>query len=73
MTPLPSADEIEAVQLTFDMVPTSNLFNAGHRIRVTVTCADKGMMGTPVLEPPPVVTLYRSAQFASGVTLPIAH
>jgi len=73
MIPLLSMEGAEPVQLTFDMVPTSNVFNSGHRIRVTITCSDKGMMGTPELVPPPVVTIYRSERYASGITLPVAH
>lgn len=29
----------EPVELAFDLFPTSNLFDAGHRIRVTITPA----------------------------------
>jgi hypothetical protein len=31
----------EPVELVFDLLPTSYVFDAGHRIRVTITCADK--------------------------------
>lgn len=31
----------QPVELAFDLFPTSNLFEAGHRIRVTVTGAER--------------------------------
>jgi len=43
----------------------------GHRIRVTITCADKDNALTPQLDPPPTVHLYREADHASYIALPI--
>jgi len=60
-------------ELTFDIMPVSMVFNAGHRIRVTVTCADKDNMETLVISPPPVVNLYRNNRFASKISLPVVH
>jgi hypothetical protein len=54
--------------LTFDLLPISIVFPAEHRIRVIVNFADTV---TPVLEPAPTVTIYRDAEHASSITLPI--
>ncbi|MGD9346760.1 MAG: CocE/NonD family hydrolase, partial [Candidatus Aminicenantes bacterium] len=61
----------ERTELRFDLHPTSNVFNAGHRIRVTIACADKDNAATPKLSPPPTVTIYRSKEHRSYVILPI--
>jgi len=61
----------EPVELAFDGHPTSNIFNAGHRIRITITCADKDNAATPVLSPPPTVRVYRTKAQASYVLLPV--
>jgi len=63
----------EPAELTFDLYPTSNVFDAGNRIRVTVTNADDGNFRTPVLDPAPTVTLYRDAKHASYILLPVNH
>jgi hypothetical protein len=49
----------EPVKLAFNLGPTSYIFKAGHRIRLTITCADPTL--TPQLSPPPVVSLYRNS------------
>ncbi len=61
----------QPVELVFDLLPTSYVFAAGHRIRVTITCADKDTALTPQLDPPPTVHLYREADHASYIVLPI--
>lgn len=61
----------QPVELTFDLLPTARLFSAGSRIRVTITCADQGNMASPVLSPPPKVSIYRSADHASYIALPV--
>ena len=61
----------EPVELIFDLMPTSNLFDTGHRIRVTVTGADADTFETPQLEPPPTVSIYRSSEYTSFIELPI--
>ena len=61
----------EPVELVFDLLPTSYVFEAGHRIRITITCADKDNYLTPQLDPPPTVQLYREADHASYIELPI--
>jgi putative CocE/NonD family hydrolase len=61
----------EPVELAFDLQPTSNVFNAGNRIRITLTCADKDNASTPRLTPPPTVSVYREAGHASCIILPV--
>jgi len=61
----------QPVELVFDLIPTSYIFPAGHRIRVTITCADKDNAMTPELTPPPTVHLYRDADHTSYIVLPI--
>jgi len=58
-------------ELVFDLHPTSNIFDAGHRIRLTITCADQLNFQTPELSPAPNVSVYRNKQFASYVELPV--
>jgi len=59
------------VELVFDLHPTSNIFDAGHRIRLTVTCADQPNFETPALSPAPTVSAYRNRQASSYVELPV--
>jgi putative CocE/NonD family hydrolase len=61
----------EQAELVFDLQPTSNVFNAGNRIRITITCADIDNASTPELSPPPTVSVYRNAGYASYISLPI--
>ena len=61
----------EPVELVFDMEPTSNVFDAGNRIRLTVTCADRDNAETKDVSPAPKVTLYRDKARASRITLPV--
>ncbi|HWM93895.1 MAG TPA: CocE/NonD family hydrolase [Thermoanaerobaculia bacterium] len=66
--PLPKG---EPVELAFDLFPTSNLFEAGHRIRVTITGADRANATTPEQTPPPRIVLHRETGRASHIVLPI--
>ncbi|MCC7208048.1 MAG: CocE/NonD family hydrolase [Anaerolineae bacterium] len=61
----------EPVELTFALLPTSNIFDAGHRIRVRITGADDGNYRTPPLDPAPEVRLYRDATHPSYAELPV--
>ena len=61
----------EPVELLFDLQPTSYIFGAGHRIRLTITCADQHNFLTPQLNPPPTVTLYWDAKHPSYIDLPV--
>jgi len=68
VAPLPAGQPVE---LVFDLHPTSNIFDAGHRIRLTLTCADQTSFDTPVLSPAPRVSIYRNNKCASYVQLPV--
>jgi predicted acyl esterase len=60
------------VELVFDLHPLSNIFDAGSRIRITITCADKDNTLTPMFAPPPKVSVYRNTrlpQHSSTATL----
>jgi hypothetical protein len=59
------------VELVFDLYPTSTLFQRGHRIRVTVTGADKANARTPEQSPPPRLTVWRQAGRRSWIELPV--
>ena len=61
----------EPAELVFDLIPTSNLFETGNRIRITITCADKDNALTPEITPPPQVSMYRNAELSSYISLPI--
>ncbi len=61
----------EPVELVFDLQPTSNVFNAGNLIRVTIVCADKDNALTEELSPPPTVTLHRNPEHSSYISLPV--
>ncbi|RCJ40834.1 hypothetical protein A6770_37305 [Nostoc minutum NIES-26] len=61
----------EPVELIFDLHPTSNIFNAGHRLRVTITCVDKDNALTLEFFPSPTISIYRNTNYASYVALPI--
>jgi putative CocE/NonD family hydrolase len=59
------------VELVFDLHPTSYIFKKGHRVRVTITCADKDNTQTPEIKPAPTVKIYRDASKASYIVLPV--
>jgi uncharacterized protein len=59
------------VELAFDLEPTSKMFATGNCIRVTIVGADKDNNLTPKLSPAPKVTIYRDAEHASFITLPV--
>jgi putative CocE/NonD family hydrolase len=60
----------EPAELTFDLLPTSYLFRAGHRIRLAVACADSDHFAL-IPPTPPTITVYREARRPSHVALPI--
>lgn len=68
IAPLPAG---EPVELVFDLYPTSNVFDSGNRIRVTITGADADNYEVLTLDPPPTVSIYRSAEYASYIELPV--
>lgn len=59
------------VELVFDLQPTSNLFDAGNRVRITVVGADVDNALPASQDPPPTVTVYRGKKMASYVGLPV--
>jgi uncharacterized protein len=61
----------EVTELVFDLQPTSILFHAGDRIRLTITGADKDTFDTPIQSPPPTISVSRGGATASYVELPI--
>jgi hypothetical protein len=58
-------------ELVFDLLPISNIFNTGNRLRVTIVCADKDNLETPVVNPAPRVTVFRNIKYASRLDLPV--
>ncbi len=59
------------VEMVFSLEPTSNVFNAGNRLRLTLSFADKGNAATPRLESPPTVAIGRGPDQASFIELPV--
>jgi putative CocE/NonD family hydrolase len=53
------------------LTPMSNWVAAGHRIRVTLTCADAGDWDTPRLTSAPVIGIRRDSSHPSSIALPI--
>jgi uncharacterized protein len=56
------------VELRFDVLPFSMVFEKGHKIRLVLAFADTA---TPKLSPVPTVSVYRDATHTSSITLPI--
>ena len=61
----------QPAELVFDMLPLSQVFAAGHRIRLTITGADPREKDRPETTPPPTITIFHDAMHASFVTLPV--
>ena len=61
----------EPAEFVFDLQPTSILFHAGDRIRITLTGADKDTFDTPTQTPAPTIEVERGGAHASYVELPI--
>jgi uncharacterized protein len=61
----------EVTELVFDLQPTSILFHAGDRIRLTIMGADKDTFDTPIQTPAPTISVVRGGSDASYVVLPI--
>jgi predicted acyl esterase len=59
----------EPVEAEFEFLPTSYLFKAGHRIRLTLQFADA--RGTPKRDPAPEITVLHGRGAASSVDLPV--
>jgi predicted acyl esterase len=61
-----------SVELVFDLLPAAQRFRAGHRIRIAITCADRGNYRTLPNHLPPSIDILRDTQHPSGMTLPVA-
>jgi putative CocE/NonD family hydrolase len=59
------------VELVFDLQPTSNLFEAGSRVRLTIVGADADNATPLSQDPPPTVKVYREKKRASYISLPV--
>ena len=58
-------------ELVFDLYPTANLFDAGHRMRLSITCADRDNNQTLQVNPVPEVTVYRNTERPSRILVPV--
>jgi putative CocE/NonD family hydrolase len=65
--PLP---EDKPGELVMDLHPTSNVFNKGHRLRLTIMGADADNIELP--DKTPTVQVYRDSVHASRIELPVA-
>ena len=54
-----------------DLLPTANVFNAGHRIRVTVMGADADNIELPSVTP--TIQVHRAAAYPSRIVLPVVR
>jgi putative CocE/NonD family hydrolase len=63
----------EPVELVFDLLPTAYQFQQGHRIRLTIACADADNFATLSLNPAPTLHVLRETSHPSSLDLPIVH
>ncbi len=61
----------EPVELAFELLPTSYLFRAGHRMRVAIAAADSDHFSRIPDGRPPRLTVFRGSERPSRVALPI--
>jgi hypothetical protein len=61
----------EVVELAIDLLPTSYVFEKGHRLRISIAGADAGNFGTPVISPAPAWKVYLDGTYTSYLELPI--
>ena len=61
----------QPAELVFDMLPLSRVFQAGHRVRITITGADPREKDRAEASPRPVVSIYRQGEHSSFVILPV--
>jgi putative CocE/NonD family hydrolase len=62
----------EHTRMRIDLLPTSTIVKAGHRLRVSVSGADPRQRSRSVLfDPPPTTTIFRGGQSDSTVMLPV--
>jgi uncharacterized protein len=60
----------EIAELTFDLLPTSYLFQRGHRIRIAIAGADASHFAI-LPGGPPTIAVHRSRRHASRIDLPV--
>jgi putative CocE/NonD family hydrolase len=58
-------------ELKIVLEPVGNRFNAGHRIRITVTGADADLNWSVPRKPPAKLTVERNSKYPSRIVLPI--
>ncbi len=58
-------------RLRLDLLPVSNVFNEGHRIRIAIMGADKDNTESSPVENGTKVRIHRSKEFASQIALPV--
>ncbi|HRE48685.1 MAG TPA: CocE/NonD family hydrolase [Aggregatilineales bacterium] len=62
----------DPVELVIGLLPTSNIIDAGHRIRLRITGADKDNHLTPEVSPPPLLSLvFDGGAHPSRIVLPV--
>lgn len=62
----------EPARLRLDLLPTSTIIKAGHRLRLTVAGADPRQRSRNVqFDPPPTIDIHHDSNHASQLTLPI--
>ncbi len=61
----------EVAELAFDLLPISNIFDQGNRIRITVSGADQDSVEPLRFSPPPTLTVHREGKRASRIVLPV--
>jgi putative CocE/NonD family hydrolase len=59
------------VQMTFELMPVSHIFKAGHRYRLRLTGADPREKLRKQVEPAPTWTIHTDARHASRLVLPM--
>ncbi|MES2639523.1 MAG: CocE/NonD family hydrolase [Myxococcota bacterium] len=59
------------VELVFDLHPIARRFPRGHRVRLTLTCADRDNALTPESPEPPLVRIHRGEQTPTRLVLPV--
>ncbi len=58
-------------ELVMDLLPTANIFNAGHRIRVTIMGADADNIELPATAP--TIQVHRTRAHPSRIVLPVVR
>ncbi len=59
------------VELTFDLIPTAQLFNAGNRLRVTITGADADNTEEAPVSGSVTFKIHRGPEHPSSILLPV--